>query len=129
MPLFINLQFSIRKRISMHSQNHHIQFFPFCSQLQDVSSNTAERLCHVFSMSYNISEIFMITFFGNEIMVSSDRLSYCLFESDFVDRSVQLKKRIIIFAEYLKQPHQLMIAKLYPLTLETFTRVCWTLVN
>ncbi|XP_037041485.1 odorant receptor 23a-like [Bradysia coprophila] len=89
----------------------------------DVGGNTVERLCHIFNLAYNISEIFMITFFGNEIQVSSDRLSYCLFESNFVDQTDSVKKLIVIFGEYLKQPHQLTIGNLYPLTLDTFTRI------
>nr|QGW45383.1 odorant receptor 10 [Bradysia odoriphaga] len=89
----------------------------------DVGGNTVERLCHIFNLVYNTSEIFMITFFGNEILVSSDRLSYCLFESNFVNQTESVKKLIIIFGEYLKQPHQLTICNLYPLTLETFTRI------
>ncbi|XP_037025860.1 odorant receptor 23a-like [Bradysia coprophila] len=89
----------------------------------NVGSSRTERLCHVFNLSYNISEIFMITLFGNEILVASDRLSYCLFESNFVGQTISVKKRIIIFTEYLKQPQRLMIGNLYPLTLETFTMV------
>ena len=95
----------------------------FC--LQDVSENVMERTFHFMALGYNISEIFMITYLGNEIMLSSDRLSYCLFESDWVDQPQSTKKIIIIFGEFLKQPHQLVIGKLYPLTLETFTRVGW----
>ncbi|XP_037045319.1 odorant receptor 94a-like isoform X3 [Bradysia coprophila] len=63
------------------------------------------------------------TDFGNEIMLSSDCLSYCLFESDWYNQPQSTKKNIIIFGEYLKQPQVFVIGKLYPLTLETFTRI------
>lgn len=57
-------------------------------------------------------------------MLSSNRLSYSLFESNWIDRPESTKKYLIIFGEYLKEPHELVIVKLFPLTLETFTRVC-----
>lgn len=57
-------------------------------------------------------------------MLSSNRLSYSLFESDWTDQPQSTKMCILIFGEYLRQPHELIIGKLYPLTLETFTMVC-----
>lgn len=76
---------------------------------------------------YFIYDIFMITYFGNEIKLSSDRLSYCLFESNWMDQSDSCKKLVFAFAELVKQPHELVIGKLYPLNLETFTRVIFIL--
>lgn len=75
------------------------------------------------ALFYNIFEIFLIMNFGNEIKLASDRLSYCLFESDWINRPQTTKKIVLIFGEFLKQPHQLTVLKLYPLNLETFTRV------
>ena len=66
----------------------------------------------------------MITYLGNEILLSSGRLTYSLFECDWIDQSHSTKKCIIVFGEYLKQSHEILIGNLYPLTLETFTRVC-----
>lgn len=65
----------------------------------------------------------MITYFGNEIMLASDRLTYSLFKSKWMKQTHIVKKLIIIFGEYLKKPQKVVTAKLYPLTLETFTRV------
>ncbi len=79
---------------------------------------------YIVILFYNISEIFMINYFGDEIMLSSTRVLYCLFESDWFEQPQTTIKCIIIFGEYLKQPHEIIIGKLYPLTLETFTRVC-----
>lgn len=90
---------------------------------QDVSNNLVERMIHFIIMSYNICEIFMITYFGNEIMLSSDSLSYSLFQSNWMVQPQSTRKYIIIFAEYLKRPHELLVYKLYPLTLDTFTKV------
>lgn len=91
--------------------------------LQNISDNLLERTLNFVVMLYILSEIFMITYFGNEIKLSSNRLSYSLFESTWINQTHSTKKCVIIFGEYLKQPHQLVIGKLYPLTLETFTRV------
>lgn len=72
---------------------------------------------------YNLCDIFMVMYFGNEIKLASERLSYSLFESNWPDRSQSCKKRIIFFCERLKRPKQQLILKIYPMTLETFTRV------
>ncbi|XP_037039807.1 odorant receptor 94b-like [Bradysia coprophila] len=89
----------------------------------DISDNLLERLIYIFVFFYYIAELFMITYFGNEIMLSSNRLSHNLFESEWYDQPQSTKKCILIFGEYLKQPQELVIGKSYPLTLETFTRI------
>ncbi len=63
-------------------------------------------------------------YFGNEIKLSSDKLSWELYDSNWIDRSESIKKVVLIFGEFLMQPIQLTILMIYPLTLETFTRVC-----
>lgn len=83
------------------------------------------RLLNLLILVFYTSEIFMITYLGNEVMLSNHRLSYSLFESNWITQPQSTKKSILIFGEYLKRPHQLLIGKLYPLTLETFTRVGW----
>ena len=94
--------------------------------MQDISDNVFERIGHLFTLFYHISDIFMISYLGNEIKLSSDHLSYCLFESDWMAQPESTKKRVVIFGEFLKKPHLLVIGKIYPLTLETFTRVGYT---
>ncbi|XP_037033125.1 odorant receptor 33b-like [Bradysia coprophila] len=94
-----------------------------CSIYCNVSTNVLERLIHVYTFFYNISELFMITYFGNEIMLSSSCLTYSLFESEWTEQPHSTKKCIIIFGEYLKRSHEMLIGKLYPLTLDTFTRI------
>ncbi|XP_037028149.1 odorant receptor 94a-like [Bradysia coprophila] len=89
----------------------------------NISDNLVERIVHAYILLYNISEIFMITHFGNEIMLSSDRLAYSLFESDWINQPQSTQKIMVIFSEHLKRSHQLLVAKLYPLTLATFTGI------
>lgn len=78
---------------------------------------------HAYILLYNISDIFMITYFGNEIMLSSDRLAYSLFESDWIDQPLSIKRSVLIFGETLKRSHRLLVGRVYPLTLGTFTGV------
>nr|QGW45386.1 odorant receptor 13 [Bradysia odoriphaga] len=88
-----------------------------------VSDVSVETLYHIYTIFYYVFELFMITYFGNEIMLCNSRLSYSLFESDWIEQPQLTQKCIIIFREYLKQPQVLVIGKLYPLTLESFTRI------
>ncbi|XP_037032708.1 odorant receptor 94b-like [Bradysia coprophila] len=89
----------------------------------DVGDSLLERCVYSILLFYCIADLFLITYFGNEIMLSSNRLSYSLFESEWTEQPQATKQCIIIFAEYLKQPHELLVGKLYPLTLETFSKI------
>ncbi|XP_037042354.1 odorant receptor 94b-like [Bradysia coprophila] len=89
----------------------------------NVGGSLLTSILYLFVFFYHVAELIMITYFGNEIMLSSNRLSYSLFESNWYNQPHSTKKCVIIFGEYLKQPQAMMIGKLYPLTLETFTRI------
>ncbi|XP_037040042.1 odorant receptor 94b-like [Bradysia coprophila] len=89
----------------------------------DISESNVGRMIHFSSLLYNVTGIFITTNFGNEIMLHSNRLSYCLFKSDWFDQPQSTKMMIIILGECLKHPQTIVIAKLYPLTLETFVRI------
>ncbi len=65
----------------------------------------------------------MVMYLGNEIKLSSDELSHCVYESNWIEQTESCKKCIIILTERLKQPQELIIGKLYPLNLVTFTSV------
>lgn len=82
-----------------------------------------ELFVHVALFVYITFDIFMITFYGNEIKLHSDKLTYRLYESNWIDRSESIKKNVKIFGEFLMEPQTLIVLKLYPLTLETFTEV------
>lgn len=97
----------------------------FTSIFQIQGDNLIERLIYILLLIYNTFDIFMIMYFGNEITLASDRLSYALFESDWVDRSQSIKKKVFMFGEFLVKPQQMVLLQLYPLTLDTFTRVCF----
>lgn len=72
---------------------------------------------------YNIFDIFMVMYFGNEIKLSSDRLSYCLFESNWHEQSEANKKYMLMMMNFFVKPQELIIGKVFPLTLQTFMSV------
>ncbi len=71
---------------------------------------------------YAFFEIFIIMYLANEITEESDRLSYCLFESNWIDQPEYTKKCVIIMCEMIRSPQQLVVF-IYPMNLETFTSV------
>ncbi len=77
------------------------------------------------TLAYSIFDIFMVMYLGNEMMLSSDALSQCVYESNWIDQTESCKKCIIILTERLKRPQQIIVSKLYPLSLLTFTSVCF----
>ncbi|KAG4070078.1 hypothetical protein HA402_013738 [Bradysia odoriphaga] len=95
----------------------------FVSISLNVSENNVGRLVHLSSLAYNVAGIFITTYLGNEIMLTSNRLTYCAFESDWYNQPQSTKLIITILDEFLQQPQVMVVAKLYPLTLETFTRI------
>ncbi|XP_037027235.1 odorant receptor 94a-like isoform X2 [Bradysia coprophila] len=72
-------------------------------------------------LSFILFDIFMIMYLGNEIMLGSNDLSYYLFQSNWLDLTPSNKKCILILKERLKRPQELLVGKLYPLNLDTFT--------
>lgn len=66
----------------------------------------------------------MVLYLTNEITIESSKLINRVYESEWIDQPEQTKKCVIIFCEVLKQPQELMIL-IYPLNLETFTRVSY----
>lgn len=74
-------------------------------------------------MLYIFFDIFVIMYLGNEMEIAGETLEYCVFESNWINQSNSYKKNMIIIMTAMKQPHQLVIAKLYPLNLNTFKLV------
>lgn len=72
---------------------------------------------------FNVFDIFVLMYYGNEIELSSERLGYCVFESNWIEKRQASKKCILLFMVLIRQPHVFLIWKLYPLNLATFTRV------
>ena len=62
-------------------------------------------------------------YLGNEIKVSSGRLAYSLYESNWMEQNSRCQSIVIVLAEVLKRHQLIMVAKLYSLSLETFNSV------
>ncbi len=99
MHLRINLLSGVCKSFEV-SQVTTLNDFDYFQNVDDL----VELFIYLFILFYYLAEIFMITYLGNEMMLSSSRLSNCLFESNWADQPQLIKKCIIIFGEYLKQP-------------------------
>ncbi len=92
--------------------------------LQSSHDNLIQDGLYCMTLAYSIFDIFMVMYLGNEIQLSSDELSYCLYESNWIEQTQSCKKCITILMERLKRPQELIVGKLYPLNLLTFTSVC-----
>lgn len=78
---------------------------------------------YVITLTYSIFDIYMVTYFGNEIKFASSQLSNCLYACNWIDQSKTFKRCLLIVNEVLKKPQLLVIGKLYPLDLEIFSNV------
>lgn len=114
LPVFA---FAVRLTLSHLWVNSILFWQSGLSVFQNDGETLAKKLVHLATLVYNLSEIFVIMYFG------SDGLCYRLFESNWIDTPQKTKKCSFIFGELLMQLHELVIGSLYPLTLETFRRV------
>lgn len=76
-------------------------------------------------------QIFLICMFGQEVMSEYDQLSHQLYSSNWLaiiaaskrNEPKSCHKILIMFMEMLKHDQQIMIGKVFPLNLRTFTSV------
>lgn len=86
-----------------------------------LDNNFLQTGIYVTVATHSFFDLFMVMYLGNEIKLSSDRLSYCLYESQWMEQSKFCRKCLINFSEILQKPQKLVIEGLYSLNLETFT--------
>nr|QGW45433.1 odorant receptor 60 [Bradysia odoriphaga] len=84
--------------------------------------NIVQTEYYVAELLYGIFDVFLVMYLANDITVASDRLSYCLFESNWIEQTESCKKYVVIMGEVLKKPQQLMVL-IYPMNLATFMRI------
>ncbi len=94
--------------------------------LQNAHGNIFQTIFYGVVLSYCLGDIFMLMYLGNEIKLASDNLSYCLYQSNWIEQTESCKKYFLIVVERLKVPQELTVGKLFPLNLETFTAVRFT---
>ncbi|KAJ6635359.1 putative odorant receptor 71a [Pseudolycoriella hygida] len=72
-----------------------------------------------------VIQIFLPCYFGNEIMLTSAALSNHVYSSSWHSFSLKYRKLVITFMERLKRTRTLLVGKLFPLSLDTFTSIVY----
>nr|QGW45412.1 odorant receptor 39 [Bradysia odoriphaga] len=85
------------------------------------TENVPQILIFAIILIYAIFEILVVMYLANNIHVTSAKLSYCLFESNWIGQPTASIKCIIILGEVIRQPQQLVILKVVPVDLDTFS--------
>nr|QGW45402.1 odorant receptor 29 [Bradysia odoriphaga] len=97
-----------------------------CTSVYNLSYNTPDNLFEIVIYAvmfcYAFFEIFLLMYFANEITLNSNQMSYCLFESKWIEQSESTKKCVIIFGEIIRIP-QVMTVYIYPMNLEKFMSI------
>lgn len=68
-------------------------------------------------------EIFVIIYFANEITLQSNRLSYCIYASNWPCMSTKFGKLVIIIGEKWKKPIELVVGKIFRMRINLITSV------
>lgn len=90
---------------------------------QDSAENPFTLGLYATILVYCFLDIYIVMYLGNEIEIKSTLLSYSLFESNWIEQSKSCKKCMILLMEVLKRSKILVVGKLFPLNLKTFTSV------
>lgn len=104
--------------INIHNFSYH-----YLQSSSDSPEYIRQCLMIFLILSFNGFDLFVVFYLCNEITVASSDLMYCVFESDWIDQSNVVAKDLIILTEVMKKPQQLIILKLFPMNLLTFTSV------
>lgn len=73
-----------------------------------------------------MTQIFLLCYFGNDLIIKSDELPMHLFLSNWpvlMRDNKPLKMVYMVFREQLKRRSQVLVMLLFPFSLETFTKV------
>ncbi|RZC33392.1 7tm 6 domain containing protein [Asbolus verrucosus] len=95
-------------------------------QLSVVDAFANEFYSLVFYLNAVLVEIFMFCWFGNEVEVKSNKITYAVFECDWVWMSERTKRAIIVFVLKCQKPIKVSALNLFYLSLETFVRILKT---
>lgn len=60
-------------------------------------------------------EIFVLVYFANEISLESNRLSGCIYESNWTSMLPTYQKLIVIVGEKWRNTKQLVVGKMFPM--------------
>lgn len=104
----------------------------FCVLQTSFAEDPVVFITNISFVSAFLIQIFLMCMFGQEMVSEYDLLSYRLFSSSWPDILLASKytdsknchKILVNFSEVLQQEKQLLIGKVFPLNLKTFTSVC-----
>ncbi|KAG4070844.1 hypothetical protein HA402_011070 [Bradysia odoriphaga] len=92
-----------------------------------MTTNISEEIVSVsFYLSFSatmMNEIFLPCYFGNELTLKREKLSFAIYSSEWFDLSQAFKKNMIIFLEGLKRVRILKSGKIFTLSLFSFLTV------
>lgn len=97
------------------------KYFPLIqSSPQD---NQFQIIVHICLIGYYIFDIFLTMYFGNLIILKSDELRSALYQSNWTQQSLKFRRIAMILFERLRNPTNILVGKLFPLSLDTFSAV------
>lgn len=85
--------------------------------------NQFKIIVHIALIGYYIFDIFLTMYFGNLIILKSDDLRTSLYQSNWTQQSMKFRRISMILLERLRNPTIILVGKLFPLSLDTFTAV------
>ncbi|XP_044270011.1 odorant receptor Or1-like [Tribolium madens] len=69
------------------------------------------------------TEILLYCYYGNEVEVKSNRISYSIYKSDWYQQPVTIRRIILILCERCKRPIKITAINLFALSLSTFMTI------
>ncbi|XP_048517440.1 odorant receptor Or2 isoform X3 [Dendroctonus ponderosae] len=88
-------------------------------QVLFVTTSLSSLMFYVAVSCTVLSQIFIISWFANEIEVMSTSISDALFESHWWEQTEKVKRVISIIMMRSRKPLRIMIGPFYPLTIQT----------
>ncbi|XP_064215780.1 LOW QUALITY PROTEIN: odorant receptor 46a-like [Tribolium castaneum] len=71
-------------------------------------------------------QVFIYCWFGNEVIVKSSKIPYALFESDWTQDSLEMKKNMIVFILRTQKTLKITVCHVFDLSLPTFLTILKT---
>lgn len=87
------------------------------------SESFTEYSFYLFFLVALVTQIFLPCFLGNEMIFASNDLINSAYNSSWHVRSIGYRKLLIILMERLKRRSSILVGKLFPLSLDTFSSV------
>lgn len=85
--------------------------------------NQFQIIVHIALIGYYIFDIFLTMYFGNLITLKSEDLNWSLYQSNWPQQSLKFRRIAMILFERLRNPTIILVGKLFPLSLDTFSSV------